>query len=511
MDERATTDTSAGAAAPRAALVLVLLALVPLFLWPETSWWLIDEPRLLATAWHANHAHTIAPHGLTGNFRVMYGPMPTHLYQLLIAITDDPARIALLRALIAGLTTAAALVWLARSAGLPAWFCAAIIVAPQVTLFHRVMWDASFTIPLGTLALAALAAFLRTGGKWPFRIALAAGFLAAINHPQALPVFIPIAGLLIWRHRAMFRADKKGLFWTAAPLLALNGAYLVLLFGNIIWLLTMAPPTSYPGTGSRLESALAPLLGGNILGCRGILPPLPGWIAEPVQWATFLIYPMIWLGIAAAVIKVPRVLRAWRKHGGEPDARDAIAVTALAGLVLQLLVSVAGRIPCNPQYYFGTFALHAFFALLGADVLRRVKFGFLPGAAYGLSCAVATVALAWAGHSRRDDPPGWPAIRDAMEVVTALNRYGDAPVFTDIALLDKFPQAVRAMRLFIPRNPAYTQRTVPGLLITYERRGEAQTGRMIVRELAAGEHPPGSAEFDASPLPADWVPPERSW
>lgn len=515
MDDRTSSGGQAGGGdagkTSRTALLLMVLALIPLVLWPANSWWQIDEPRLIARAWHANNDHILSPHGLTGNFRVMYGPMPTHLYQLLLCITHDLDLIVIMRALIAGISTAAALLWLARSARLPAWFAAAIMVAPMVSLYQRVLWDASFTIPLGTLALAAFAAFLRTGGKWPLRIALAAGFLASINHPQALPVFIPIAGLLVWRHRGAIRADKRGLLWTAAPVLALNGAYLVLLVGNIVWLFTAAPPTSYPGDGSRAESALAPLLGGNILTGWGIRPPLPDWIGEPVQWATRLIYPLIWLGIAAAAVRAPSVIRAWRKGEREPDVRDAIGVTALAGLALQLLLCVAGRIPFQPQYFFGTFALHAFFAMLGVDVLRRVKLGFAVGAAFGIASAVVTVGVGWVAEHRRDDPPGWPSIRDAREIVESINKYADAPVFTDIALLAKYPQSIRTMRLLMPQTPGASLLEAPGLLITYERRGGIQTGRMVVRVLAPGERPPGSTEFDAAPLPRDWAPPERDW
>src|SRR6476620_2150588 len=69
------------------AVLLTLLGMVPLVLWPEDVSWCIDEPRLVAAAWHANQDGQLAAHGLYGNFGVCYGPVPTQVYQLLLHIT----------------------------------------------------------------------------------------------------------------------------------------------------------------------------------------------------------------------------------------------------------------------------------------------------------------------------------------------------------------------------------------------------------------------------------------
>lgn len=516
MDENAIVGGEpACAPAPRFAIFLVLLAIIPVVLWPEDVWWAIDEPRLIASAWHANNDHTLATHGLTGNFRVMYGPMPTHIYQVLLSITHQPGFIVIMRGLLCSIVTAGSLLWLARSTRLPAWFVAAIIVAPTLTMFQRVLWDASFTIPIGTLALASLASFLRTGKKWPLRITLAAGFLASINHPQALPVFLPIAALIFWRHRPALWADRRGLFWTAAGILVFNGAYLALLAGNILWLVTVAPPTSYPGDGSRLASALAPLLGGHLLNgwdyAHSVArPPGPDWLVQPILWTGRLIYPIIWIGIAAAMSRLPSVIRMWRKSDSEPPVRDVISTVVVAGLVLQLGLFIAGRIPCGPQYFFGTFALHTFLALLGVDVLRNFKLSIIP-AASGLACAFVTLGAGWALHTHGDKHPGWPTLRNAREVVQSLNQYEDLPVFTDIEIFQKYPQPIRTMRLLFPKPPAAEQRNAPALLITYATNDGEKTGRIVVEELPTAARPENALVFDAAPLPRDWVPHESTW
>ena len=87
-------------------VLLVLLALIPLVIWPQDVSWCIDEPRLIATAWHANNDGHLAAHGLYGNFGVCYGPVPTQVYQLLLSITHDPGTLVILRALLLASITA---------------------------------------------------------------------------------------------------------------------------------------------------------------------------------------------------------------------------------------------------------------------------------------------------------------------------------------------------------------------------------------------------------------------
>src|SRR5688572_32104549 len=65
-----------------AAVVTMAAALVPAVLWAGDISWINDEPRLIAKAYHANREFRLETKGLSGNFGIPYGPLPTHIYQL---------------------------------------------------------------------------------------------------------------------------------------------------------------------------------------------------------------------------------------------------------------------------------------------------------------------------------------------------------------------------------------------------------------------------------------------
>lgn len=495
--------------------VLVLLAMVPLVMWPEDVSWCIDEPRLVGAAWHANDGGHLAAHGLYGNFGVCYGPVPTQIYQLLLSITHDPGTLVLLRALLTATITGAALLWLGYALNLPCWFAAAVLVAPQVSEHHRVLWDASFTIPIGTLALAAFVNFARTRRPWPLRIAIAAAIELPLIHPQALPLALPILGYLIWQHRRDLWADRRGILWTLAVLLVFNAKYIVIATFNVIYRFTHGTAASYPGVGSRLVSVFAPFFGGNFLNgfdpAQTIArPPGPDWLVTMASWCARLVYPLAWLGIGAALFRFPGVLRALRRKDAPISARDAAIVIGVVGVVFQAVIFGGLRIPLGPQYYFGTFALHALYAWLGVDLLRRVRLATVVGGAFGLSCAYITFGIAYVTHYHGYEAVRWPTMRNAVEVTKALNSFEDTAAYTDIPFLQKYPQPVRTVRLLIPPHAGEARRKSDHLLITYQRKNGVNTGRMIVTEFE-GEKPAEAKSIDISPLIKDWVPDPATW
>ena len=511
-------DTSSASVRSRQqwiAILLVLATMVPLVLWPGDVSWCIDEPRLIANAWHANHDGHLAVHGLYGNFGVCYGPVPTQVYQALLAITHDPYTLVILRALLCAAITAGSLLWLARSLDLPAWFAAAILIGPQITNHHRVLWDASFTIPFGTLALAAFASFLRTRGKWPLRITVFAALEVPLIHPQSLPLALPFLGYLLWRHRIDLWNDRRGLLWTVGLLLALNAKYIVIATFNVLYRITHATGTSYPGIGSRVVSMLAPLFGGNLLNGYDYVhtmarPAGPDWLVATASWAARLVYPFIWLGIGAACWQVPRVLRSWRDNGGSLSTRAVFSTVAIAGLLLQALIFGALRIPLGPQYYFGTFALHAFFAWLGIDLLRRVRLAAVLGGAFALGCAYVTLGVAYQLHHHGYEYAGWPTMRSAVELTRMLNAYEDSAAHTDIDFFKQYPQPLRTVRLLLPPETNQPKQKSGRLLITYAETNGVKNGRMIVTEWNNAP-PPKATLMDITPLPRDWVPDPSTW
>ena len=207
-------------------LLVFAMSVLPVVIWPGDVSWINDEPRLIAAAWHANHAHGLAIGGLWGNFSVRYGPLPTQIYQALLLFTHDPIALVVMRSLLCAGVTVFSLLWLARLLRFSPWFAAAVCLAPQVWAFQRMLWDASFGIPLGTLALAALAAFLQGRRMRHFTLALGAALFLPLIHPQGLPLCVGIGGALAWECRDQWRFYRRAAAWTIALVLAPNALYL---------------------------------------------------------------------------------------------------------------------------------------------------------------------------------------------------------------------------------------------------------------------------------------------
>ena len=538
---------------------------MPVVMWPGDVSWLIDEPRLIANAFYFNQDHMPAHTGLFGNFGVPYGPVPTQTYQVLLWFTHDPETLVVLRGLLCAGLTSLGLVWMARSLGLRAWFAAALLVAPNVVAFHRILWDASFTIPLGALCVAALADFLKTKRAWSLRLCAVCVVLLPVNHPQALPLAVPIGAYLLWRHRADFRADRAAMWRAGAVLFILHFLYLGALVGVIHWKLTHGEVNlQYALKSERWLSALAPLLGGNLLTgfdyaqtvARPDGPDVPDWLVTVVaemfsrvgvevsradgpdwlvmlaMWSSRLIYPIIWLGIAAAGLRIipflppyavsERIvrimtklrilpfLRSLRVRSSEP-ARDIVPLLMLACLAVQFVIFAGLRIPPGPQYFFGTFALHAFFAFYGIEALGKVRLAVPVGAVLLAANAFITVGGMTTVHTRGYEAPGWPTMANCLGAARQLNRYADEVVLTDVKLLQDYPQPIKTLRLLVPPEPGPKPRN-RHLLLSYKRKDGKQTGEFVVTELARDEkRPPGAVLVDMSAIPQDWQPDESTW
>lgn len=522
------------------AVLLLLLALVPIVLWPTETCWCIDEPRLIANAYHSNGAGLLSISGLYGNFGLPYSPVPTQIYQAILAISHDPASIVILRALLCSLVTGGCLLWMARTLGLPQWFAAAFLFAPYVSQQMRVLWDASFTIPIGMLALASLASFLRYEGKWSLRLALAAAFQVLVIHPQSIPLAFPIIGCLVWKYRPALGRDERGLFFTAAVLLAFHAKYFCVALGAFAWRLSHGGPvTSYPGGGTHLESAKASLLGGNIFtGYHAVPVGAPAYFEHAARFSQ-IIYVLIWIGLVATAVSAYRAVQAWRRKE-KPAPLEVVSAVALAGFFTQTALFGVLRIPAGPQYFFGTFALHAFYAWMGVAALaqlgrlasRDLRFsgkpygsafrlvGLLPGASYLVVVAFLTVGSTLYNHAHAEDQPIWPTIKMTCSIVDQLNQFDHLGAYSDIDYLktnnidinykDR-PQAIRTLRLLLRPDPAKLRKPVGDLFITFHKVNGKPTGVVEVLDLAGQPPPKDAYYFDTSPLPFDWVPDPSTW
>ena len=490
----------------------MLAAVLPAMLWPGDNPWTNDEPRLLANAWHASAAGHPAWGGLWGNFGIRYGPLPTQLYQLLLGITHDPLILAALRGVLCAALTGGSLLWLARSAGFSPWFAVAVVAAPRVLINHRTLWDASFAMPLGALALAALAALVRGGAARNLILSFTASAFLATVHPQALPLAAAIGGFIVWRRRPALRANWRALLVVLAFFLALNGAYFFQLTQLIAGRFLGAVSAGYPGGAPPHIAALAPFLGGNLLAAP------PDAAAQTfivwMQRLTLLVYPLCWAGLALAA------RRAWklvRNHPAtarenetviakENNVRDAVAAVALAAVVMQGLLFAVMRVPSGDQYFFGTFAAHVCLAWLGVDALAACSLRNAAIAAWGIAGASLSFHAMLLAHERGlPGDPAPPSLAVQQEVARSLGEYSAPVVFTDAPYLRRFPQGIRALRLLLP---IASGKSGARLLITPRIESDGKGGRLEVRELADAEIlPPSATPLDITPLPEGWFPP----
>jgi hypothetical protein len=396
-----------------------------------------------------------------------------------------------------------------------AWFAAAILIAPNIIAFHRILWDASFTIPLSALVLAALADFLKTKRRWSLRLCVVCTVLLPIIHPQALPLAVPIAAYLLWRHRADFKADRAAMWRTGAVLFVLHFLYIGAVIGVLHWRFTHGGNVQYPKTVPRLESALGIFVGGNLLNgfdyAKSVVRPEgPAWLVDSAMWISRMIYPVVWLGIIAAALRVKITLRALRDRI-TPEPRDVLATLAIVCLAAQFALFNALRLPTGLQYFFGTFGLHVFLAFLGIEMLGRVRLALPVGVALLAANTFITVGAmrAFSGHCL--EAPGWPTLSNCVGAVQQLNRYANQVVLTDVDFFQRYPQPIRTLRLLIPPDSGPKPKA-RRLLLSYKREDGKQTGEFTVTELANDQkRPPGAVLMDVTPLPEGWVPDPSTW
>ncbi len=495
-----------------AALLVLLIAVVPAALWPGDNLWTNDEPRLIANAWHSNADWHPAWGGLWGNFGIRYGPLPTHIYQLLLCLTHDPLLLAALRGALAAAVTAASLLWLARSAGFSPWFAAAVLIAPPVLQFQRLLWDASFTIPLGSFVLAAFAAFVRSGSARSL-VATATGsaFLATI-HPQALPLSVAVCGFLLWHHRPALRLHRKPLGIALGIFFALHAPFFTKFAYEVAQRLSGAVASGYPSGKAPQVAILAPFLGGKLLGAPSdaYAPTGPdAWM----QMLTTIIYPLCWAGIALCAWHTWKVWknRAQPAHENETAdtamrrVREALATATFATVVMQGLLFAAMRVPSGAQYFFGTFAAHVCLAWIAVEALPGIWLRGAITAAYGFAGAWLSLHSMWTAH--RDGcpvEPMQPTLGQQAELARTLSQFDSPTVFSDVPHLQNYSQGVRSLMLMMPQSSG---KKGARILVTQRADADAKRGDFAVRKLGETEALPESARPIAiTPLPEGWYP-----
>jgi len=521
-----------------AVLVTLAAAFLPALVWPGDISWMNDEAELIAQAWFGNKAHVLVQHGLAGNFSVIYGPLPTQVYQLLLLITHDPLRLVQLRAALCSGVTAISLLWLARSLRLNPWFATAVVLTPYVWMFNRLMWDASFGMPLGALGVAAYAAFLRNRSRGRLLLAGACVLWLPLIHPQGLPAAAALGGHMLWTQRKALWRHRVGVLLVVAAMVALNVIYLRDVVVMLAKRLTGGIRAGYPGSTSRVPSLLAPLWAGRLLAgnifaeadAQLKAPPALALVLEAAKMGTCLVFPLMWTGIgvsvwrwmwdgrrragagraergAAALAPKPEdgrcaegpesscgtgvgpvfFRRNHRRDARATNARDALGGVAVIAVVLQGLLYGLLGVPAAAQYFFGSFAIDVLLAWLAIDALRRVRgLDWAAIGIYGLCSAGITLSALWQthqfGYARNTHRP---TLANQIEVARELNRYSDVGAWCDVTPYLEFgsdPKLLRCLRMFYPPEPGQIQTRSGRLVIRYVSGPEGKDSRIELIE-----------------------------
>jgi hypothetical protein len=500
-----------------AVVVTLLLAIVPTVLWPGDIPWIYDEPAEVAIALDANQNHTLASHALSGNFYVSYGPLPIQINQLMLLFSHDPRVLVVLRGILCSVILAGSLLWLARSLSLNPWFAAAVVLAPHLWLNNRMPWAANLAIPIGALAVAAYAAFLRTGSGPSLLLALGAGIAPPFIHPQAAPLTAAIVGHMLFRHRRSLWQHRLGVLATLAVLTFLNYRYVRDTTATVYHMMGWSIREGHRSHTSRAVAALAPLMGGRLF-AGGEFDTThfhlngPSLLILTARLLSSASIPLVWAGVALAIWQQ---LCSSGATGGlsnsafSPSPRNTLLRVALAALLLQSLYFALLGVPPSTHYFFGSFGVHVVFAWIAVNALARFRLRAIVIAAYGLSLAVVTLGTMWQVH--RD---GWsygqsttsPTLNEQIELARALNRYTDTSALTDVvAYQSENPYALWTLRRLIPRDSTQPRQHSGHLVIRHRKGPNGPTGRMeLIEAQTPADIPP-----NAKPVALQFPPPLR--
>ncbi len=425
-----------------AGVALVVAALIPL-LWPGDVPFINDEPQLIGNALAATAAGRLAPVGLQGTFGAVYGPLPTWTYQALTAITHDLVSLAALHALLMSLATAAALWWLARSLGLWPWFAPVALLSPYFWFYARALWDNTYQLPLGGLAVAGYAAFLATQSSVGLRIAVAAMMAIPLVHLMGLALVAPLAAHMALFHHRMLWRHRFSLAGIASAMLVAAWPYWTYL----------ARPRPAPAAPPTIDGWLFPLLGGRLLGAGELgyfygPEPVSGplfAIAGPVSSLTHL---LVWCGIGVAIW---RLVQAARARDWPPRAH--VAMIAVAVLAAQSIIHGVTAKFDHPHYHNGAWITIVLLAWFAVDALVRrpqplARLGVAVTSLIAAANLAAVAALALGLHRTQGTREIYgPTLANQLQVAKGIARFArTSPIHNQVIAWERFPHTLALLR-----------------------------------------------------------------
>jgi len=439
-------------------LAVAAACLLPALL-PGDAPWINDEPILILQALRANQRHELARVGLQGTHALHYGPLPIWLYQGFLLVSHDVRALVVVRALLVMAGSAAGLWLLARALEVSPWLLVLPLLSPYLWIYSREIWDNTFCLPLGALALGGYAQFLSRPSRWALVLAALAGAALLLVHLMSVAL---LAALLL---HALFLARPKlwSYRWTllalAVAAAVICGPYLLLLAHERV----PSPPSSPPPGWWSF-----PLLSPRLLSAQGFEYFFGGPVWTPAELVTWIAFPLTWLGALWSALSLRK--RPW-------SARQELMLLLLLALAAdEALVLLTGAVG-HPHYYNAIWAVAAGLMWIALDRLPS----FVPliqGCALLAVTAVLAVRIHLQGGTRTDHYG--PTLGNQIALARALDEYDPrSSVAVGVENLARFPQSLSVLRALDPPTTTIG-RPHARLFITYL--GQAPDAHAVLRE-----------------------------
>ena len=427
---------------------MFIVACIPL-VFPGDAPFVNDEPQLFIGAFQANMTHRLAIHGLTGSIGLLYGPLPTWFYQLVISITTVPENWVLLRAGFMTVMIISGLVFLQRGTGLWKWFLPIVMVSPYLWYYSRHLWDNSFLLPFSSLALGFYVFSLKLQKEGKNTTAFYLILLLAIATTLILPFIhfmaIPLT-LALLLHMTLYL--RKVLYKLLIPTIALllivfylHASYLEIL---IVSLKNLHPNVSVSPSG-WWQGWIFPFLGGRMLSGaqlsyffgRDWLPD--NFVFIILTYISYIAYIMVFGGIYRAGYFVwKQIIFPDKSRNKAIDVQTHLALIALISFVLQIIVGGVSHAFFHPHYYNGMWIIYVYFAWLAVDRIIFMKWGKLTVFVYGISLATILCVVIILAHQRHGGRR-WATIENQLEIARKLGNQPRTDVNCKVGYLSKYP------------------------------------------------------------------------
>lgn len=423
----------------------VLLAV----LWPGDIQWNGDQLLLVERALASTAAGRLATVGLMGTRGLPYGPLPTWIYQGLLALTHDPLKLVLIRSAAAMGATALALLWLGKGLRMSRLFIAAVLASPHLVYYSRMLWDNTFCIPLSALLLASYFHYLRTSSAWSFRVALASLLILPTIHLMSVPICGAVAVDMVLHPRDTLR-------WKWTCILALS-VFAITLLPYFALVASLSQGISRPPMS--LSAWLFPLLGGWTLSTWGL------GVHYSEQWLDghFGIAVTLW-GIAGSMIVVAvwvGVARvAWQVWSGWHTAsrrtwQMRAKTILLVSVACQVMVSGVMRAEGYPHYFNAVWAVYTVMAWEGATLMVAQAYQGAVQWAYCVLGVTVTLALALMIHRTGGTLLAYgPTLTEQLRMARALERVKKTGIVIDAPMVVRYPVTIPLLQYLDGANSA---------------------------------------------------------